>query len=127
MDKTVRTVLISIGFGILVGAGVCWAVLQGGYNRQIELLTSDLRVSQEYGNSVAQSLRSADARVTGLGDQISRLEEQRASDNRQHELEYNRLTQGLKQLSSGLGQTGQDLDQAIDGLEQLKTFVRSLP
>jgi uncharacterized phage infection (PIP) family protein YhgE len=132
---------ISGGIGLIFGAALTFAIIQGSNNKYIDRLSANIVA----GTALNTSLQQANFRLTEANTRLSstvgdlqagtnRLEKQIRDGNTEHQRQleeagnrFSLIKAGLGTISEGLGKTGTTLQGIIEGLEQIKTLIKSLP
>ena len=127
MPKTVRNYIICTCIGLLIGISGCYYFAQGQFDKRYNAVSNELTASQSLNNdlrSANTALQAANSRSTAT---VERLKQQLSSDNIRFNATIDGLKEAIGKTAAGLGSTTDAIQSVIDGLESIKTLVRSLP
>jgi hypothetical protein len=125
--KTTRNYILCVCIGLVLGIAGCYFVAKGQFDKRFNAISNDLTTSQNLNNELRASnteLQSANSRSTATA---KRLQGQIDADNSRFNATINGLKIAIGQTAAGLGQATDALQGVIDGIESLKSLIRSLP
>jgi len=139
--KKIKWYIIVGGVGLIFGAVIVFAIAQGRYNRAVDELSANIVAGTTLNTGLQQEnfrLIEANTRLSGtvgeLQEGTSRLEQQIRDGNTEHQRQldearnkFGAIQAGLGTISEGLSGTGTTLQGVSEGLEQIKTLIKSLP
>ena len=139
--KKIKWYIIVGGVSLILGAIIVFAVIQGSNNRKIDELSANIVAGTILNTGIQQAnfrLIETNTRLSGTVGELQkgtgRLEQQIRDGNTEHQRQleearnrFGAIQTGLGTISEGLSGTGTTLQGVSEGLEQIKTLIKSLP
>ena len=123
MWKRIRLYLLVAGISVIATFSATYFIAQGASAKRFERVSNDLAVSQSLVSQLNLRLDAATSGEQRLEVTTGRL----ASDNSRADADRAVIEAGLGRVQSNLSTAGGQVDSVIEGLEQVKDLIRSLP
>jgi uncharacterized protein YlxW (UPF0749 family) len=125
--KTIRNYCICLCVGLLVGIAGCYFIAKGQFDKRYNAISNELATSKSLYTDLQATntrLQSNYSRATAT---VERLQKQIDADNSRFNETIDGLKSAIGKTAEGLGQSTEDIQSVIDGLESIKSLIRTLP
>lgn len=112
--------------GFIIGGITLWAISTGLSNRKIEQLSNNIAIGTETNNRLLETVDRLTERNRLDQTTIDGLREQIISDNNIAKRKLDKISSGLGTIAEGLAGTEGTIQDIIDGIESIKTFIKSI-
>ena len=134
MWKKIQWYVYCFAFGIILGAGVLFAIGKGIYNKNIERLSTSIDEGKRQNTELIDTntrLTKSNSDLTEKLGQFSTLNERLSRTVAEYDKRYHDQVSGIKEaigeISAGLTGSANELQSIIEGIEQLKNLISKLP
>jgi hypothetical protein len=112
---------------LVIGIAGCYFVAKGQFDKRFNAVSNELATSKSLNND----LRTANTELQAANSQstatVERLKQQLSSDNRRFNATIEGLKSAIGETAAGLGSTTDVIQSVIEGLDGIKSLIRSLP
>jgi hypothetical protein len=112
--------------GFIIGIVSLWAISSGYSNKRIEQLSNTIAIGTAENNRLLETIDRLTERNRLDQTTIDGLRKQIISDNNITKGKLDKISSGLGAIAEGLGGTEGTIQEIIDGIESIKTFIKSI-
>ena len=112
--------------GFIIGTISLWAISSGQSNKRIEQLSNSIAIGTAENSRLLETIDRLTERNRLDQTTIDRLTEQIISDNNTAKRKLDKISSGLGAIAEGLAGTEGTIQDIIEGIETIKTFVKSI-
>jgi hypothetical protein len=112
--------------GFIIGVVSLWAISSGQSNKRIDELSNTIAIGTAENNRLLETIDRITERNRLDQATIDGLRKQIISDNNITKGKLDKISSGLGAIAEGLGGTEGTIQEIIDGIESIKTFIKSI-
>jgi archaellum component FlaC len=112
--------------GFIIGVVSLWAISSGQSNKRIDELSNTIAIGTAENNRLLETIDRLTERNRLDQTTIDGLRKQIISDNNITKGKLDKISSGLGAIAEGLGGTEGTIQEIIDGIESIKTFIKSI-
>jgi hypothetical protein len=112
--------------GFVIGVVALWTIGSGQSNKRIDELSNTIAIGTAENNRLLETIDRLTERNRLDQTTIDGLRKQIISDNNITKGKLDKISSGLGAIAEGLGGTEGTIQEIIDGIESIKTFIKSI-